>query len=161
MGQGTTRLNNTNGSSARVRELGNETEGVRRQLDELVMELDRRRHQAFDWRLQVRRHARALALLGAGLIVVVGSGVAAAMARNRRRQTLAARLSELADWGERLRLALGRIVEDPNRLAPKEPPRRRIGAASVASLALGTARVLLPHIGPALKRGAALWRSSR
>jgi ABC-type uncharacterized transport system fused permease/ATPase subunit len=129
MGQGTTRLENTNGSSARVRELGNETDGVRRELDELVMELDRRRHQALDWRLQVRRHARPLALLGAGLVVVVGSGVAVSIARNRRRQTLAARVSDLTDWAERLRLALGRIVADPDRLASKEPPRRRIDAA--------------------------------
>lgn len=151
MGEGTTRIASTNGSAARVRELGRETEATRQELDELVMELDRRRHQAFDWRLQLRRHARALALLGVGVVVVVGIGVTAAIARKRRRQTLAGRLSALADWGDRLRLALGRIAEDPDRLAKAEPPAARpAGAAAVGALALGTARVLLPHLGPAL-----------
>jgi hypothetical protein len=150
MGEGTTRVANTNGSAARVRELGDETEATRQELDELVMELDRRRHQAFDWRLQVRRHARALALLGVGVVVLVGIGVAASIARKRRRQTLAGRLSALADWGDRLGLALSRIAEDPDRLAKKERAAGPTGAAAVGSLALGTARVLLPYLGPAL-----------
>jgi hypothetical protein len=135
-----------------VRQRGGEPEEARRVLDELVMELDRRRHEAFDWRLQVRRHARALALIAAGLVVVVGGGLVIAMAQHRRRRTLSARLAELADRGERLRLALGRIVEDPDGLAPAEPPRRAVGAATIASLALGTARALLPYVGPALER---------
>jgi hypothetical protein len=113
------------------------------------MELDYRRHQAFDWRLQVRRHARALALLGVGVVVVVGIGVAASIARKRRRQTLAGRWSALADWGDRLGHALGRIAEDPDRLA-KKGPAGPTGAAAVGSVALGTARVLLPYLGPAL-----------
>ena len=162
MGQGTTRLDNINGSAARVRQLGNETEAIRHELDELVMELDRRRHHAFDWRLQVRRNARALALLGGGLVVAVGIGVAASIVRKRRRTTLAARLSDLVDWGDRLRLALGRIVEDPDRLAPKEPTsRRRSRASTAAALAIGTARVLLPYLGPALGRRDTPRRSNR
>jgi hypothetical protein len=147
MGEGTTRIATTNG--ARVRELGHETEATRHELDALVTELDRRRHQAFDWRLQARRHARTLALFGVGVGVVVGIAVAASIARKRRRQTLAARLSEFAEWGDRLWLALGRIAEDPDRLAKKEPSPST-GAAAVGSLALGTARALLPKIGPAL-----------
>jgi hypothetical protein len=149
MGEGTTRVANTNGSAARVRELGHETEATRQELDELVMELDYRRHQAFDWRLQVRRHARALALLGVGVVVVVGLGIAASIARKRRRQMLASRLSTLADWGDRLGHALGRIAEDPDRLA-KKGPAGPTGAAAVGPVALGTARVLLPYLGPAL-----------
>ena len=158
MGEGTTRVANTNGSAAHVRELGDETEATRQELDELVMELDRRRHQAFDWRLQVRRHARALALLGVGVVVVVGIGVAVSIPRKRRRQTLADRLSALADWGDRLGLALGRIAEDPDRLAKKEPaagpmarcrriarPRNRACAAAVP--------------GPGAERDETLWRS--
>ena len=150
MGEGTTRVANTNGSAARVRELGDETEATRQELDELVAELDRRRHQAFDWRLQVRRHARALALLGVGVVVVVGIGVTAAIARKRRHHMLAGRLAALADWGDRLGLALSRIAEDPDRLAKKEQAAGPTGAAAVGPLALGTARVLLPYLGPAL-----------
>ena len=149
MGEGATRIANTNGAAARVRELGHETEATRQELDRLVMELDRRRHQALDWRLQVRRHARMLALLGAGIVVVGGIGVTASIARTRRRRTLTTRLSEFAEWANRLRFALGRIVEDPDRLAREEPPRAT-GATAVGSIALGTARALLPHLGPAL-----------
>ena len=103
MGEGTNRVAQSNSSPARVRELGNETDAMRRQLDELVMELDRRRHELFDWRLQLRRHARALALIAGGIVVVVGIGVGVSVARSRRQHTLAARLAELADRGERLR----------------------------------------------------------
>ena len=124
MGEGTTRIESANGSSARVRELGSETEAMRRQLDELVMELDRRRHQAFDWRLQLRRHGRALAMIGGGARGVGrhrlspppwrGAGVSGARSRP---------LTELADRGERLRRVLGRILDDPDRLAAAEAPR--------------------------------------
>jgi hypothetical protein len=158
MGEGTNRIAQSNGSPARVRELGNETDAVRRQLDELVMELDRRRHELFDWRLQMRRHARALALIAGGIIVVVGMGVGVSMARSRRQHTLAAHLAELADRGERLRRALGRIIDDPDRLAPKEPPRRRVDIPTVASVALGVARMLLPHIGASMGRPGLLRR---
>src|SRR5215510_93075 len=43
MGQGTSRVVEGNGTTGRVRELGDEITDVRRRLDELVMELDRRR----------------------------------------------------------------------------------------------------------------------
>ena len=152
MGEGTNRVAQSNSSPARVRELGNETDAMRRQLDELVKELDRRRHELFDWRLQLRRHGRALALIAGGIVVVVGLGVGVSVARSRRQHTLAARLSELADRGERLRQALGRIIDDPDRLAPKEKPRRRVDIPTVASVALGAARVLLPHIGASMGR---------
>jgi hypothetical protein len=45
-----------------VEELGSEVAGVREELDTLLGELDRRRHDALDVRLQLRRHA-----VGAGL----------------------------------------------------------------------------------------------
>ena len=153
MGEGTDRIAQSNSSPARVRELGNETDAMRRQLDELVGELDRRRHELFDWRLQLRRHGRAIALIAGGIVVVVGMGVGFSVARTRRRHTLAARLAELADRGERLRRALGRIIDDPDRLAPKELTRHRVDIPTVASVALGAARVLLPHIASMGRRG--------
>ena len=48
MGQGTTRVVENNGADDRVRELGTEISDVRRRLDALVIELDRRRHNVTD-----------------------------------------------------------------------------------------------------------------
>jgi hypothetical protein len=146
----------SNGSAARVRELDQETGAVRRQLDDLLAELDRRRHEALDWRLQVRRHGRALALAAGGIAAAATLVVALYRMRARRQATLAARLSDLADRGERLRRALARVIEDPDRLAPEERPasssRRRVDVPAVASLALATGRILLPHVAAALAR---------
>lgn len=158
MGEGTTRIASSNGSSSRVRELGNETEAVRRQLDDLVMELDRRRHRAFDWRLQLRRHARAIAITGIGLATVIAVAASVSVARRRRQHTLAERLSELADRGERLRRALGRVIENPDRLAAVEPSDRRVEDRTAAIFAYDAARSLLPHVGAALLRRGVLGR---
>ena len=158
MGEGTTRITSSNGSSSRVRELGNETEAVRRELDDLVMELDRRRHRAFAWRLQVRRHARALAVTGIGIATLIAIAATVSAARHRRRHTIAARLSELTDRGERLRRALGRIIENPDRLAAVEPPERYPEERTAAMFAYDAARSLLPHLGAALLRRGVLGR---
>jgi hypothetical protein len=158
MGEGTTRIASSNGSNARVRELGNETEAVRRQLDDLVMELDRRRHRAFDWRLQLQRHARAIALTGIGLATIIAVVASVSVARRRRQHTLAERLSELADRGERLRRALGRVIENPDRLAAIEPSDRCAEDRTAAMFAYDAARSLLPHVSAALLRRSVLGR---
>ena len=91
MGQGTSRVVEGNGTTGRVRELGDEITDVRRRLDELVMELDRRRHNVTDWRRHLRRHGRALALGALVIAVAVTTPVALAKVRARRRGTCAAR----------------------------------------------------------------------
>jgi hypothetical protein len=67
------------------RALESEIERLRTEIDAMVGELDRRRHEAFDVRLQMRRHA--------GLVVAVGSAAVmlalvagAAWTSSRRRQ---------------------------------------------------------------------------
>ncbi|HET6368428.1 MAG TPA: hypothetical protein VFG27_14430 [Pseudomonadales bacterium] len=68
MGEGTTRVVEANGSGDRVSALGEEISGVRERLDDLVAELDRRRHALAGWtRLPARQTGGfALALLLAG-----------------------------------------------------------------------------------------------
>ena len=63
------------GATPRVRELGEEIGDVRRRLDVLVGELDRRRHEAFDWRRQLRRHAEGLGIAA----IAISAGVTAAL----------------------------------------------------------------------------------
>ncbi len=118
MGQGTTRVVEDNGTNGRVRELGDEITDVRRRLDALVMELDRRRHNVTDWKRQLRLHGRTIAV---GLLVVavsVTAPVALSRMRARRRSTLMARGTELTGKARQLGHAFQRIAENPDRLAP-------------------------------------------
>jgi hypothetical protein len=61
-----------------------EIESLRGEIDGLVDELDRRRHDALDWRLQLRKHGKAFAI-GAGVLLAVALAV---RGRRRRRRPL-------------------------------------------------------------------------
>ena len=55
-----------------VRQLSGEIGMLREELTRLVAEVDRRRHDALDVKLQVRRHALEVSLAGAALVAVLG-----------------------------------------------------------------------------------------
>lgn len=120
MGQGTTRVVEDIGASRRVRELGDEITDVRRRLDVLVMELDRRRHNATDWRRQLRLHGRTIALGALVVAVAVTVPVALSRARAHRHYRLAAQGFELGRKARRLGQAFERIADNPDRLAPAQ-----------------------------------------
>jgi hypothetical protein len=156
MGEGTSHVA---GASARVRALGAEATAARERLDVLVVELRRRRDELMDWRTQLRKHRRGLTIVLGGVVALAGAGLAVQIARSRRQAGLAARVAELTDKAERLGRALGRVVEDPDRLAPVAPretapvpPRKTRWAAIPAALsvALPVVRMLLPHLAAAL-----------
>src|SRR6185503_19651829 len=109
------------GASARVGALGVEATAARERLDVLVAELRRRRDELMDWRTQVRRHRRGLTVVLGGVAALAAAGVTLQITRSRRQAGLAARVAELTDKAERLGRALGRVVEDPDRLAPVAP----------------------------------------
>lgn len=71
MGEGTTRVVEANGSGARVSALGEEISEVRDELDDLVTELDRRRHALQDWTRPAARQAVALAVIAAAAWIFV------------------------------------------------------------------------------------------
>lgn len=148
MGEGTPHVA---GASARVVTLGAEATAARERLDVLVGELRRRRDELMDWRTQLRRHRRGLTIVLGGVVAIAAAGLAVQIARSRRQAGLAARVAELTDKAERLGRALGRVVEDPDRLAPVAPPKTRWAAIPAAlSVALPVVRVLLPHLAAAL-----------
>jgi hypothetical protein len=66
MGEGTTRIVEADGSGDRVSALGEEISGVRERLDDLVAELDRRRHALHGW-------ARPRQAGGFALVLVVAA----------------------------------------------------------------------------------------
>ncbi|HET9594893.1 MAG TPA: hypothetical protein VFP65_04885 [Anaeromyxobacteraceae bacterium] len=100
------------GASGRIeRELGS----LRNEIADLVGELDRRRREAFDVRLQLRRHPAAAALAGVALAAVLGGAVALLVYNGRRKQRRSYKARQL-------KVAMGRVMKHPERVARGEPP---------------------------------------
>jgi len=123
MGEGTSRV------TAQI--LGGEIATVRYELDELLAELDRRRHEFFDVRLQLRRHALGATLTTLAFVATAAAGVGLSVWRQRRRERLPAQAG-------RLRYAIARMTEHPERVAeePTIPGKIIAAAASAAAAAL-------------------------
>lgn len=148
MGQGTTRVVEDNGTTGRVRVLGDEITDVRRRLDALVMELDRRRHNVTDWRRHARRHGGTVALGALVVVVAVATPVVYARMRARRRiaTTLLERGAELAQRARRVGVGLERLSEDPDRAVPPTSvaaigTRTLVAIAAMLAQTLATAAV--------------------
>jgi hypothetical protein len=111
--------------------LGTEIAVVRDELDGLVAELDRRRHDVFDLRRQLGRHAFGVALTMLALLATATGTVSFGIWRQRRR----ARLSAQAG---RFRHAIARMTEHPERVAAEPTMAGKIvtAAASTAVAAL-------------------------
>jgi hypothetical protein len=93
-----------------VRQLDGEIARLREELSGLVAELDRRRHEALDIKLQVKRHGLQTALTAAALLTVGAGFVWLAAWRQRRGDTLHSRWGRLRGTVAR---ALGGQVEAP------------------------------------------------
>lgn len=111
MGEGSDRLT-LDGLSRRdrVRHVSGEIESLRGHLGSLVAELDRRRVEAMDVGLQLRRHPTFAAVAAIGAALLVGGAVAFAVRRQRKRHELRRRAREV-------RRAFGAIVKDPYNVA--------------------------------------------
>lgn len=145
MGEGKTRVVGANGSGTRVRELDEEITQVRDRLDALVVELDRRRHRVTNVRRLVGHNARTVAAVGV-LIVAALAVAPVVLARSRtRRRTWSRGATRLRDKANRLGHALGRVVHDPDRLAP--PPQSPIfGTKTLFAIGLSLAQIILPRL---------------
>lgn len=60
----------------KVSDVVQDIEKARADLGAYLAEIDLRRHEALDWRLQLRRHRTAVTLLGAGVAAGVGFAIA-------------------------------------------------------------------------------------
>jgi len=72
-----------------VARLTEDIDTIRNNLDGLIDELDRRRREAMDVRLQVRRHPVTFGIGVVAVAALIGGGVALLVARQRRRAGLA------------------------------------------------------------------------
>ena len=81
MGEGTSGVKRT------PEEIEREVESIRESMDPVLEELDVRRHEMMDWKLQLRRHGPTLMKAGAVMVgVFVAVGVAKDVGRTMRRQ---------------------------------------------------------------------------
>jgi hypothetical protein len=115
--------------------LQNDIDRTRGNLDVMLNELDRRRRRLFNLPEQLSRHAIALAIIGVGLLGAVTGSWALAVRRRRRRDTIGARIT-------RLRQAVARMVDAPERVARSPSPSAKIATAGATALASVVAKRL-------------------
>lgn len=120
----------SNGSSRDVPRVSGEIDTLRQELGRLVAELDRRRHDLLDVRLQVRKHPGiVLAAAGAAALLLGGLvGMAVRKRRQHARPTTRAREA---------RRALARLLDHPERVAAE--PNLAVKIAAAAGVAAGSA----------------------
>jgi hypothetical protein len=101
---------------------------LRDELGEIVGEIDRRRHEAFDLRLQMRRHAGVVAAIGGVALVLAIGGFAVWRASRRRQQNVLERVQNLGR-------AIAIMARNPDRLERALEGRPQPGTAAVTALA--------------------------
>jgi hypothetical protein len=116
-------------------EIEREIDEVRRRLDKSLAELDRRRHELMDVRLQVTKHPQAVLIAGGAVVLLVGAVWLAA--RNSRREP------EPVRKARRLRFAFSRAAEHPERVAREAPLWEKIAASVGTTVAVAVTKRLL------------------
>lgn len=102
-----------------------EIDTLRGELTGLVAELDRRRHEAFDLRLQLQRHPVAAAVAAVAAALVVGGALAIVVRGRRERRRPSVRAREA-------RRALARLLDHPDRVAAEPSAAVRIATAALS-----------------------------
>jgi hypothetical protein len=125
------------------RKIEREIEHLRTGLDRSLAELDRRRHQLTDVKLQLRKHPGIG--IGAGVMVLaLAAGVALAVWRARKREALPQK-------ARRIQIAFGRAAGQPHNVArAKAPAWEQILAAVGTTIAVGLTKKLLDRAWTAL-----------
>jgi hypothetical protein len=133
MGEGTDRVTGerANGEPRKMaRELETEITDIRTRLDRSLAELDKRRHELTDVKLQVRRHPMVAVAAGVTVLALLG-GVAYAVyaARQRNKPVSKAR---------RLKHAISRMIDEPQKVAKAQPtvPEKILAAAGTAAASI-------------------------
>jgi hypothetical protein len=132
MGQG------ADGVSARedVGRVSGEIESLRGELGGLVAERDRRRHEAFDHRLQARRHPVLVAAVAAVAALAAGGLLALAARTRREHRRPAVRAREA-------RRALSRLLDHPDRVGAEPSIGNKVATAVATLVATTVAKRLL------------------
>lgn len=116
-----------------------EVDAVRNELTTLVAELDRRRHELFDMRLQLRRHLLPVVLTTVVGAAALAGAVALGIRRSRYRRTLPVR-------GRRVSEAVGRLLDHPERVGTEPTVVERIAATAGSTLAVYLVKLTLDRV---------------
>jgi hypothetical protein len=137
MGEGTPRVEITGKKvdygppRATAQHLNGEITIVRQDLDTLLAELDRRRHEVMDFKFQLRQHAMGVGLATVGLLGSAAGSVLFRMRRHQRREGITAQAGRLSH-------AVSRMIERPEQVAAEPTVVGKIALAAanaaVASL---------------------------
>jgi hypothetical protein len=150
MGEGADGVNGqtsmTNGHDSQ--QIEGEISEIRGRLDESLAELDRRRHEATDIKLQIRRHPGAAAVAG-GVVLLLLGGVAYAIWAARQREKPMSK-------AKRLKLAVSRMIDEPQKVAKAEPTvsEKILAAAGTAAATLLTKKLIERAVNAAGRKPA-------
>jgi hypothetical protein len=119
-----------------MHQMEGEISEIRGQLDQSLAELDRRRHEATDVKLQIRRHPAVVAAAGGVVLLLLGGVAYAIWAARRREQPM--------NKAKRLKLAFGRMIDEPQKVAKAEPtvPEKILAAAGTAAATMLTKKLI-------------------
>lgn len=133
-----------------VGRIAGEIDSIRTELGGLVGELDRRRREAFDIGLQVRRHPIVVAVAAGAAALVVGGIIAFAVHQRRERRRPSVRVHQT-------RRALARLLDHPERVAAEPSMGNKVATAVLTLVATSLAKRLVdervsPRIVPSRKK---------
>lgn len=126
---------------AAVGRVSGEIDALRAELGGLVAELDRRRLEAFDVGLQVKRHPLLVGLAAATVALVLGGALAVAVRGRRERHRPAVRARQA-------RHALARLMDHPDRVAAEPSISHKVAAAVAVAIATTVAKRFLERSIP-------------
>jgi hypothetical protein len=136
-----------------ARALESEITEIRSRLDVSLAELDRRRHELSDVRLQVRRHPRAVAVAGVVALGLLG-GIAYAIYAARQR-------NKPISKAKRLRRAIARMIDRPEQVAKGTDPtvsEKILGALGATAATMLTRKLIEEAFNRAGRRQATTQR---
>ena len=118
-----------------TRRLDRDIDGLRDELSGLVAELKRRGHDVVDVKLQLKRHGLEIAVAAAGIIAAAVATAWLGAHRARRRDRLPARVG-------RLRQAVSRMIDRPERVAvdPRPSMLAQIATAAATSVVVAVTK---------------------
>ena len=115
---------------------------LRGELGDIVSELDRRRHEAFDVKLQFEKHRTVFILAGVALVGALGAGIASMIRERRQRERPVER-------ARRARRAFERLMEDPEHMARESTVAEKIAAAGGTAVVSLLVKRALDQVMPA------------
>jgi hypothetical protein len=115
MGEGATLVKKPDGEAGASGRIEKEITSIRDEIGALIGELDRRRRELFDVRMQMKRHPVSTGVAGFAVAALLGGAVAMMIYNGRRKQRASYKAKQL-------KVAFGRMMEHPERVARGEPP---------------------------------------